>query len=179
MEKAFRTGKMAPNMKEIGEMEWRKAKVYFIMLMVTFTVVNSTKIVLMDLVSMYIKMGRNIKDSGRMICKMDRVRKSLKMARNMTVCLRTARNGGRGRINGRTSLCIRAIGLRIILKDMASINGQTAEFTKENGKKISSMEEASIHGLTAEGMKVNMKTTRNMATVSIHGQTVRNMMANG
>ena len=76
MEKEHKIGMMEQNMKEIGVMEWQKEKVYFIMLMVIFIQENSIKIEQMDLVNMCIKMDKNTKDFGKMICKMVPVRKS-------------------------------------------------------------------------------------------------------
>ena len=67
MEKEVNIGKMGLNIKEIGEMGWQMAKVYFIMLMVMCILVNFNRIKLMDLGSMYMKMGKNIKDTGRII----------------------------------------------------------------------------------------------------------------
>ena len=76
MGKVLKIGMMVLNMMVIGEMEWQKVKVSFIMLMEIFIQVNFSKIELMDTVNMFIKMGRNIKDFGKTICKMDQVRKN-------------------------------------------------------------------------------------------------------
>ena len=64
---------------EIGEMEWQKVKVISIMPMVMYTKENSTKIELMDLVCMCIKMDKLMKVFGKMICKMVLERKNSKM----------------------------------------------------------------------------------------------------
>ena len=76
MEKAFKIGKMELNMKEIGEKEWLKAKVCFIMLMEMYIVESFIRTELMDLENMCIRMARSIKDSGRVTCKMDQERKN-------------------------------------------------------------------------------------------------------
>lgn len=69
MEKEINFGRMVQDMKEIGEMEWQKAKELFIMLMVTYILENSLKIEPMDLEFIFIKMDKNMKVFGRMINK--------------------------------------------------------------------------------------------------------------
>lgn len=67
MEREHKFGKMELNMKEIGEMEWLKDKGSFTMLMVTYTQGSFIKIGPMGLESIFIKMVRNTKGSGKMI----------------------------------------------------------------------------------------------------------------
>ena len=69
MEKEINFGRMEQNMKEIGGMEWQKDKVLFIMQTETFIQENFTKIKLMDLESIFIKMVKNMRVFGRMINK--------------------------------------------------------------------------------------------------------------
>lgn len=76
MAKVPNFGKIMPNMKVIGEMEWLKGKVLSIMLMVTYTQVNSIKIEQMALENMFIKMDKSTLDSGKMICKTAQEKKS-------------------------------------------------------------------------------------------------------
>ena len=69
MEKEINFGRMEQNMKEIGEMERQKDKVLFIMQTETFIQENFTKIKLMDLEFIFIKMVKNMRVFGRMINK--------------------------------------------------------------------------------------------------------------
>jgi len=179
MEKGYKIGMMGLNMMEIGAMEWPKEKESFITPTEMFILVNSIKIGLMDLVNIYIKTDKNIRDFGRMICKMDQVRKNWKMDLSMMACLKMERNGDKEHTNGQIIQYTQVIGSKIILKDMVNINGLMKEFTKENGKKINFMEEDFIPGLMEEDMKENMKMIRNTGTVFILGLTERNMMDNG
>ena len=69
MEKEINFGRMEQNMKEIGEMEWQKDKVLFIMQTETFIQENFIKIKLMDLEFIFIKMDKNMRVFGKMINK--------------------------------------------------------------------------------------------------------------
>ena len=55
---------------EIGEMEWLKVKVHFIMLMEMFIPVNSFKTELMDLGCMFIQTAKDTKGFGKTIIRM-------------------------------------------------------------------------------------------------------------
>jgi hypothetical protein len=76
MEKENRFGMMVLSTMETGEMGWQKVKEHFIMLMAMFILVNSSKTELMDSESTFIPMVKDMKDFGKMIIKMDLVKKS-------------------------------------------------------------------------------------------------------
>jgi hypothetical protein len=59
MVKVHNFGKIMPNMKVIGGMEWLRDKVLFIMLTVTCIQESSTKIVPMALENTFIRMDKN------------------------------------------------------------------------------------------------------------------------
>ena len=69
-------GRMEQSMMVTGAMEWRKVKEIFTTQMVMFTQVNSIRIELMVSEFMFIKMGKLMKDSGEMICKMVQEKKN-------------------------------------------------------------------------------------------------------
>ena len=166
-------------MKEIGEMEWQKDKATSITQTAMCTQENFIKIELMGSEFTYIKTGRRMKDSGKMICKMVQERKSLRMVRNMMVCLRMERNGVKELTNGQMILCILATGSTTISKEMESIDGPTAEFTMDNGKKTNYTAKVFIPGLMAENMKENTKMIRNMVLAHTIGQTEKHTKDNG
>jgi len=60
MVKVLNFGKITPNMKVTGEMEWLKDKELSIMQMETYIQENSIKIEQMVLVNTFIKMGKSI-----------------------------------------------------------------------------------------------------------------------
>mgnify|MGYP000235488315 FL=1 len=66
-EKELKLGKMVQNMKENGEMEWPKDEAHFIMPTVTYTPENLEMTELTDMVLMFMKMGRGMKETGKMI----------------------------------------------------------------------------------------------------------------
>ena len=138
-----------------GAMEWRKVKEIFTTQMVMFTQVNSIRIELMVSEFMFIKMGKLMKDSGEMICKMVQEKKNQRMVPNMMECSKTARNGAKEPTNGPMTLFTQAIGQTTTSKDKVNIDGLMVEFTTENGKKINSMEKVSTPGQMAENTKEN------------------------
>jgi hypothetical protein len=69
MEKVISYGRMVLDMKETGETVWQKDKELFIMQTVMSILENFTKIELMDLEFIFIKMVKNTRDFGRMINK--------------------------------------------------------------------------------------------------------------
>ena len=122
---------------------------------------------------MFIQMGNDTKDSGKVICKMVQVKKSLRMAASTMECSKTVRNGDKALINGLIVVYILVTGSIIISKEKESITGQMAESTKEHGKKTSLMARVSTTGLTAEDMTENTKTTKNMGSEHTIGLTAK------
>jgi hypothetical protein len=100
--KENRSGMMEPSTMETGGMEWLKVRALFIMLMEMSILVSSCKIELMDSVFMFIQMDRDMKDSGKMIIRMDLVKKSLKMDPNTMECSKMERNGVKEPTSGQT-----------------------------------------------------------------------------
>jgi hypothetical protein len=100
MERELRFGRMGQNMREIGETVWLKDKEYSIILMEIFIQGNFYKIKQMDLEFIFIKMVKNMKDSGRMISKMVLEKKNLKMVLSMKVYLKMEKNGEKVITNG-------------------------------------------------------------------------------
>ena len=88
------------------------------------TLVNSIKIELMVLEYMFIRMGRNMKGSGKVICKMVQGKKNWKMEASMMVCSNKVKKTVRGRIDGLITVFILGIGKIIILKEKVNILGQ-------------------------------------------------------
>ena len=80
------------------------------MLTVMSILENFSKIEQMDLVFMFIQTDRNMKDFGKMICKMAQEKKNLKTAVNTTECSKMVRNGDKVLINGLTAPYISVIG---------------------------------------------------------------------
>jgi hypothetical protein len=179
MEKGHKLGKMGRNTLVIGGVEWPKEKEFSTMLMVIFTPENFSKIELTVSEFTFIKTDKNMKDFGKMICKMAQEKKNLKMEVNTMECSKMVKNGDKVLINGLMGQFILEIGLIIILKEMVSILGQMVEFIKELGKKTSSMVEESISGQMVEDMMVNMNMIRNMGLVHITGRMEKLMKVTG
>lgn len=68
--KVHKHGRMVLSTMEIGEAEWQKEKVFFIMLMEMYIQESSTKIEPTVLEYMFTLMVKSMRDSGKMICKM-------------------------------------------------------------------------------------------------------------
>ena len=113
-EKENKYGKTVPNITEIGEMVWPKAKGRSIMPMVTYILVNSFKIELMALAYMFIPMARGTRASGKMTCKMAQVKKSSRTVQSMMAYSKMARNGVKELTSGQTSLFTSVTGLTTI-----------------------------------------------------------------
>ena len=164
---------------EIGEMEWQKVKVISTTLMVTYTKENSTKIELMDLVCMCIKMDKLMKVFGKMICKMVLERKNSKMDQSTMECLKMVKSGDKALINGLTNQFIPETGSTITSKEKVSTKGPMAEFTTASGKKISFMAREFIHGRTAEDMKENTNMIKSMEWAPTTGLMAKLTKVNG
>lgn len=67
---------MVLNTMEIGDLEWLKEKVFFTMLMEMCILESFIKTEQMALESMFTPMAKSMRDSGRMICKMDQGKKN-------------------------------------------------------------------------------------------------------
>jgi len=100
MVKESKFGLMVQCTMVIGEMEWQKVKAISTTQMVTYTKENFTKIELMDLVFMCIKMDKLMKVFGKMICKMVQEKKNLKMDPSTMECLKTVKSGDKVLTNG-------------------------------------------------------------------------------
>jgi len=76
MEKVLKPGKTEPNTPATGETAWLKVKEFSITLTEMFTQENFIKIEQMASESMFILTGKNMKVSGKTICKMVEAKKS-------------------------------------------------------------------------------------------------------
>ena len=83
----------------------------------------------MDLEFIFIKMVRNMKALGKWICKMDQVKKNLKMEANTMACSDKVKKMDIENISGLIIAFMLAIGSIIILKEMVNTPGLTEEDT--------------------------------------------------
>ena len=179
MVKEHKPGKMEPNTLVTGGMVWPKEKASSIMLMVMYIPVNFSKIEQMVSAFTFTQTDKNMKVSGKTICKTAQVKKNLKMAANMMECLKTVKNGDKVLINGLTVQSTSVIGLIITSKETESIHGQMEEYIKALGKKTNSTVKEFTTGQTADDTTENMSMIRNMDSEHITGQTEKLMKVIG
>ena len=136
MGKARAFGLMEVSIRGTGFMIWLKVMEHSIMQMGMCTMDSFTKIRLLDMEHMFIKVDRSMKECGRMTNRMVKEMKCWKMAVTLKVCIVLVRKKGKVLLNGPMVVSISVIGLTIILKDKVSIHGQMVEFISEPGKII-------------------------------------------
>jgi len=172
-------GQTEQNTKEIGEMEWLRARVHFTTLTVMSIPESSIKIEPTDLVPTFTRMGRSMKGTGRTICKMERVKNYSRMGVNTREPSSRGRSGGWELTCGQMARSIPEIGKTTALRDEESMYGQIKESMKVTGRIISYMEMESTPGLMAGDTKASTSTIRKKATEFTPGLTGRNTMASG
>lgn len=165
-------GKMAPNMKETGDLIKHADMVNSGTLMVISLKVNGSMIKLMDMVSTSIKTVQDTKVSGKTIFNMGSEKKYGQITVNMRDTIQKAKSMVKVSIFGKTAQCTMETGSKTELKAMENINGKMAVCILENGKITICMEKVFTLGLMAEDMKVNMKWIKSMALEFTNGQTV-------
>lgn len=84
----------------------------------------------------YIKVVKDMKDFGKMICSMEQGQKSWRMEANMRGYICLAKNMDLVSINGLMDQYIMGPGEKIILKVLVNISGPTGDVIKANGKII-------------------------------------------
>ena len=111
-----------------------------------------------------------MKESGKMIYSMDKVKKYGLIILDMKVLTMRVKNMELVFTFGKMDHLTMEIGLKIGLRDMVSTNGKTVGLTQVNGKTtICTVKEFTL-GLMEDAMKVSMRWIKNTAMVSIHGQ---------
>ena len=113
-----------------GGMAWLRARGYFIMPTEMFILENFIRIELMGLGFMFIKMARNMKDSGKMTCKTVLEKKSLKTVPNTKECSKMAKSVAVAFTSGLITQFTQEIGKITISRVMVNIDGPTAVFIK-------------------------------------------------
>jgi hypothetical protein len=140
MEKVSKCGLMGLSMRVSGGMEWLRDKALFITLTLMSTLEISKMIEPTDLESMSMLTDKDMKDFGKMICKMDLEKRFLRTVVTTMACLRMVKSVDRAHTDGLIIQCIKAIGMITISKERENTDGQTGGFTKDNGRKTSSTE---------------------------------------
>ena len=179
MEKESRTGQMVRTTKVNGAITLLKEKEYFIMRTVTFIPENFIKIELMALEFIFIKMVKNMRASGKWICKMAQAKKNLKMEVNTMECLDRVKKTDMENTSGPIIAFMWVIGSIIISKETVNTLGLMEEDTLDNGKIINFMARGNITGRMVEDTMVNTNKTKNMVMVHTFGQTAKHTKATG
>lgn len=174
-----RYGKMAQNMKGIGEMVWLKVKVISITLMVMYIQVNFIKIEPMDSEYMFTRTAKLTRASGEMTCRTAPEKRNWRTDQSTMECSKMERSGAKEHTSGPTSRSTLVTGSTTTSKEKESTDGPMEGSTMDNGKKTNFTAKASTPGPTEENMKENTRMTRSMDLGPITGQTARHTKASG
>ena len=114
MVKVFRNGLTAPNTTVTGATIWPKVMALSITRMVMYMMENFYRIEQTAMVFIFIRMDRNMKASGLMICKKARGKSCLKMGRSMLAYSKMGKSKGMVLMNGQIKAFMLGAGLIII-----------------------------------------------------------------
>jgi hypothetical protein len=125
-------------------------------------------------------MGPNMKETGKMTCRMEMEWKLGKMVQNTLVYIMLAKKMGSASITGMMDLRIKEYGKKTKFMDWyiymfnvfrVSMNGRMEDVMKENGHKAIWKDTGSIHGKMVDSMKASIKMIKRKDLEFIFGQT--------
>lgn len=125
------------------------------------------------------QVDRPMRDTGKMISRMDKAQKSWKIPPSMLVVSNQERKMDLVHINGMISRAIVESGSITTSKERASTAGQMEENTQEAGKITNYMAKANTFGPMAENTKETMSRIKKRAREFTHGLMVRSMLVAG
>lgn len=175
-----KSGQMEQSMRGNGKIIRQKEKENLFILMAIITKANGETIRQTAMVFLYtLKLERDMKDIGKMICNMDQVWSFTAMAINTKECLSKAGEMVKAFIRIQLVKSIQEGGLTVVLRDSGPVYGQMGKSMRGNGKIIKSTEVEFLHGLMEELMKEIIAMIRNMVMELIHGQMGGSILGNG
>lgn len=144
-----------------------------------FTKVIGLVIKQMDMVFTRIKMGHSIRDNGKKINRMEKVKKHGLMGLCTMAITYLVKSMVKAHLYGQMDRCTLDSFKITILKALVNTSGLMEERLMEIGRTIKCMEEEYSHGQTVESMKVNILKIKNKDMEHSFGLMAGNMSDNG